>query len=556
MKTQFINDSVKYDNLYSFDMGRLALCVPQVKLGYPLKNAETMLSLIEKAKVKGAFAYIFPELSLSGYSLDDLFLQSWLHDQCNQALKTLTSYSRELNGIIVLGAPILHKGRNFNVALVINKGKILGAVPKTYLPNYREFYEKRQFSSAFNLHQNEEICLANQKVVLSKDLLFKCNNFQDIIIGIEICEDLWAPEQPSTRHALAGATCIFNLSASNASLEKHRERITLASAQSSRLCAAYSYVAAGHGESTTDLAWDGHAFASELGTTIAESKRFANEEITFVDVDFERIRNERMRNTTFGDALQGRVSSYQIMEFDFKHPGGTIMPLRKIETMPFVPRDLLERDQNCSDAFEIQIQGLQKRLESSKLEKIVIGVSGGLDSSHALIVAAMTMDRMKLKRTNVLAYTLPGFATTTLTKNNAIALCETLGIPCKEINIEPSSQQTLSDIGYPDNGKEYDITFENVQAGARTSLLFRLANFNNALVLGTGDLSEIALGWCTYGVGDQMSHYNVNASMPKTLIKHTMNWVAEKNPLKLSSVKVIEIKNEESKNDDKTGWWS
>ena len=539
MIMQYINPSKKFDNLYSFDMGRVALCVPKVELGQPIKNVDRMISLITEAKDDGAIVYVFPELSLTGYSLDDLFLQSWLYDQCDQALKTLISFSENIRGLIVIGSPILHQSRVYNVALVINQGKILGAVPKTYLPNYREFYEKRQFSSSLHLDQFQEIFLAGQKVPLSTDILFKCNHFEDIIIGIEICEDLWAAEQPSTRHALNGATCILNLSASNASLEKQRERITLASAQSSRLNSAYCYVAAGFGESTTDLAWDGHAFAIELGSTIAESKRFANQEITYADVDFERIRNERMRDTTFGDSLLNRVNTSQIMSFDFDPPNGTLMPLRHIEIMPFVPNNLTERDQNCGDAFEIQVQGLQKRLESSNLNKVVIGVSGGLDSSHALLVAAMTMDRMKLARSNILAYTLPGFATSSSTKNNAFALCESLDIPCTEISIEPSSRQTLEDIGYPQDDHEYDVTFENVQAGARTALLFRLANYNSALVLGTGDLSEIALGWCTYGVGDQMSHYNVNASMPKTMIKHTMNWVAEKNPFNASSVDVI-----------------
>ena len=539
MNMQYIKPSKKFDNLYSFDMGRVALCVPKVELGQPMKNVVQMISLITEAKDDGAFVYVFPELSLTGYSLDDLFLQSWLYDQCDQALTALITFSESAEGLIVIGAPILYQGRVYNVALVINDGKILGAVPKTYLPNYREFYEKRQFGSSFNLDQFQNIYLAGHQVPLATDLLFKCNNLEDIVIGIEICEDLWAAEQPSTRHALNGATCILNLSASNASLEKQRQRITLASAQSSRLNTAYCYVAAGFGESTTDLAWDGHSFAMELGSAIAESERFANQEITYADVDFERIRNERMRDTTFGDSLLNRVDTSKVMSFDFVPPKGALMPVRHIETMPFVPSNPSDRDQNCGDAFEIQVQGLQKRLESSNLKKVVIGLSGGLDSSHALLVAAMTMDRMGFARSNILAYTLPGFATSSSTKNNAYALCESLDIACTEISIENSSRQTLKDIGYPQDVDEYDITFENVQAGARTALLFRLANFNDGLVLGTGDLSEIALGWCTYGVGDQMSHYNVNASMPKTMIKHTMNWVAEKNPFYALSVDVI-----------------
>lgn len=370
-----------------------------------------------------------------------------------------------------------------------------------------------------------------ERVPFGADLIFHAVNVDDFTLHAEICEDVWTPIPPSTYAALAGATILTNLSASNVTIGKAEYRRELCAAQSGKCVAAYLYSAAGPGESTTDVAWDGQALIYENGELLAEAERFAQQEQLIVaDVDLERLAQDRMRLTSFNDVVgvhREQLQAFRRVEFEFHLPTQATVLQRSVERFPYVPNDPAKRDERCFEAYNIQVHGLMKRLQSSGIARLVIGVSGGLDSTHALIVAARTMDRLGLSRSNILAYTLPGFATSSGTLRNAHSLMNALGVSGKELDIRPSCLQMLRDLGHPfaDGEPLYDITFENVQAGERTSHLFRLANFHNALVLGTGDLSELALGWCTYGVGDHMSHYNVNASVPKTLIQHLLRWV-------------------------------
>ncbi len=373
--------------------------------------------------------------------------------------------------------------------------------------------------------------LLGQRVPFGNDLIFDATNVEDFALHVEICEDVWTPIPPSTYASLAGATVLANLSASNITIGKAEYRRDLCAAQSGKCIAAYLYSAAGPGESTTDLAWDGHALIYENNELLAEAERFpAEEQIIAADIDLERLAQDRMRWTSFNDTVGDHLEKLRTIRrvgFTFEIPGGDIPLMRDVERFPYVPNDPAKRDERCYEAYNIQVHGLMKRLASTGIKKIVIGVSGGLDSTHALIVAAKTMDRLGLPRENILGYTMPGFATSDVTLKNAHGLMRALGINGTEIDIKPSCVQMLRDLHHPfSEGKPvYDITFENVQAGERTSHLFRLANFHNGLVLGTGDLSELALGWATYGVGDHMSHYNVNASVPKTLIQHLIRWV-------------------------------
>lgn len=517
-------------SLYTHGFLRTAVCVPRVRVADPLFNAERTLALAKQAATQHAAVALFPELGISAYANDDLFHQHALLEGTLQGLQMLVDGSHNLSTILLVGAPLQLEDKLFNCAVAIYRGRILGVVPKTYLPNYREFYEKRQFTAARSTIQRE-VPLLGQPVPFGNDLIFAAANVPNFMLHAEICEDLWTPLPPSTFAALAGATVLTNLSASNITIGKAEYRHQLCAGQSARCLAAYLYSAAGFGESTTDLAWDGHALIYENGELLAESPRFADgEQLIFGDIDLERLAQERMRLTSFGDTVHDHRKEVQALRritFEFETPTGTIPLQRHIERFPYVPSNPSVRDERCFEAYNIQVQGLMKRLDATGIKKVVIGVSGGLDSTQALIVAARTMDRLGLPRSNILAYTMPGFATTDRTKGNAWRLMEALGVSAHEIDIRPSAMQMLRDLGHPFVEEEavYDITFENVQAGERTSHLFRLANYNGALVLGTGDLSELALGWATYGVGDQMSHYNVNVSVPKTLIQHLIRWV-------------------------------
>ncbi len=517
-------------NLYRHGFARVAVGVPAVRIADPPFNAERTIALAQRAHAAGAAVALFPELGLSAYTNEDLFHQTTLLDATLEALDRVVRASAGLRPVLLVGAPLRVEGKLFNCAVAIHAGRVLGVIPKSYLPNYREFYEKRHFAAA-RAALTTTIDLFDTTVPFGPDLLFVARGLPDLAIHAEICEDVWTPIPPSTYAALAGATVLCNLSASNITIGKADYRRALCAAQSGKCLAAYLYSAAGPGESTTDLAWDGHALIYENGECLAESQRFASgEQIIFADVDLERLLQERMRQTSFGDAASDyheRLQTLRRVPFAFEPPDGELPLLRVVERFPYVPNDPATRDARCYEAYNIQVHGLMQRLSATGINKVVIGVSGGLDSTQALIVAARTMDRLGLPRTSILAYTLPGFATSERTRANAHALMRALGVSAGEIDIRPSALQMLRDINHPYAHGEpvFDVTFENVQAGERTSHLFRLANFHQALVLGTGDLSELALGWSTYGVGDHMSHYNVNASVPKTLIQHLIRWV-------------------------------
>ncbi|MDP2225208.1 NAD(+) synthase [Nitrosomonas sp.] len=518
-----------FHSIYSHNFIRVSACIPSLKVADPVFNVEQTLELARRASEAKASIALFPELGISSYTADDLFHQQALLDAVINGVEHIVEASRELTPVLLIGAPLRFEGKLFNCAVVIYRGSILGIVPKTYLPNYREFYEKRQFTSARTAIA-QEVRFLGQIVPFGNDLIFNAINVDNFSLHAEICEDLWTPIPPSTYAAMAGATILANLSASNITIGKADYRRNLCALQSSKCIAAYLYTAAGPGESTTDLAWDGHAMIYENNQRLAESKRFSDEaQIITTDIDLERLAQDRMRMTSFNDSVQAhldQVRTIRPIEFEFTIPDENTPLLRSVERFPYVPSDSTQRDDHCYEAYHIQVHGLMKRLSFTKTQRIVIGVSGGLDSAHALIVAAHTMDRLNLPRANILAYTMPGFATSDATKSNAMKLMGALGVSSQEIDIRPSCLQMLKDIAHPfsDGKPVYDVTFENVQAGERTSHLFRLANLHNAIVLGTGDLSELALGWCTYGVGDHMSHYSVNASVPKTLIQHLIRW--------------------------------
>ncbi|TCP99947.1 NAD+ synthase (glutamine-hydrolysing) [Sphingomonas sp. PP-F2F-A104-K0414] len=515
--------------IHSHGLIRVAAATPRASVGDTAANAEATIALAREADAKGVDLVVFPELNLTSYAIDDLHLQTAQQRATLAAIATVVEASATLRPVLLVGAALVRNGRLYNCALAIARGRVLGVVPKTFLPNYREFYEKRWFASGAGL-TGLTIDLDGEEVPFGTDLIFAARDLPGFVVHAEICEDYWAPTPPSTAGALAGALICCNLSASNIVIGKARERAMLAASQSARAACAYIYSAAGPGESTTEVAWDGQGLIHELGEQIAESERFSTEpELVIADIDCERITQERLRNGTFNDAaiFAGNPET-RFRRIAFDHApvltdGGLERAIRRF---PFVPNDPARRDDDCYEAFNIQVEALSKRLVSAHAETIVIGVSGGLDSTHALIVAAKAMDRLGRPRANILGFTMPGFATGEGTKANAWALMRALGITAEEIDIKPAARRMLEDIGHPFSEGEpvYDITFENVQAGLRTDYLFRLANQRRGIVLGTGDLSEMALGWCTYGVGDQMSHYVVNSGVPKTLIQFLIRW--------------------------------
>lgn len=525
-------EHLPFNSIYRHGFARGAVCIPHVRVADPAFNTGRIIDLARQASDRHASIALFPELGISAYSNEDLFHQDALLDASRRGLADIVDASVDLLPLLLVGAPLRFDGKLFNCAAAIYRGRILGIIPKSYLPNYREFYEKRQFTSGRD-RIREEVALFGETVPFGHDIIFEATNVPGLAIHAEICEDLWAPIPPSTYAALAGATVLCNLSASNITIGKAEYRRDLCAAQSGKMVAAYLYTAAGQGESTTDLAWDGHAMIYENDELLAESERFAEQEqMLLADIDLERLAQDRMRLTSFNDSVREygeKVAAIRRIPFEFRHPQGEVELRREIDRFPYVPNDPARRAERCYEAYNIQVQGLTTRMQASRIEKIVIGISGGLDSTQALIVAARAMDRLKLPRTNVLAWTLPGYATGSKTLKNAHDLMRSLGVTAGEIDIRPASEQMLKDIGHPfaEGEPVYDITFENVQAGARTSLLFRLANYHNAMVLGTGDLSELALGWTTYGVGDHMSHYNVNASVPKTLIQYMIGWIID-----------------------------
>ncbi len=527
-----MGQTASFHSIYRHGFARVAACTMPVQLADPHANALATAGLAAECASEGAVLAVFPELGLSGYTIDDLRQQDALLDAVEDALAMLRERSAALLPLLLVGAPLRHGNAVFNCAVALHRGRILGVVPKSYLPNYREFYEARQFASGVG-HRGETAKVAGELVPFGTDLLFEAADLPGLIVHAEICEDVWVPAPPSAAAALAGATVIGNLSASNITVGKAATRRLLCQAQSSRAICAYLYAAAGEGESTTDVAWDGQVSIFEAGALMAETERFPCGPATAIaDIDLDLLRQERARMGTFelnAQAIQARdpTAGFRRIAFTAAPPTGDIGFRRPIERFPFVPSDRERLGQDCFEAYNIQVSGLEQRLRATGTERLVVGVSGGLDSTQALIVAARAMDRLRLPRENILGYTMPGFGTSEGTRSNAMALMQALGVSAAVLDIRPSARLMLQEIDHPFARGEpvHDVTFENVQAGLRTDYLFRLANRHSGLVLGTGDLSELALGWCTYGVGDQMSHYNVNAGVPKTLIQHLIRWV-------------------------------
>jgi len=518
-----------FRSIYTHGFLRVAACTIETAIAEPARNAGAILDAARACHARAAGLAVFPELTVSGYALEDLFLQQTLLDAVEAALLTIAGETRDLLPVLVVGAPLRHRHRLYNTAVAIHRGTILGVVPKSYLPNYREFYEKRHFAPGAGL-RGETIRVGEAEVPFGTDLVFAAEDVPGFRLGIEICEDMWVPEPPAGALALAGATVLANLSGSPITIGRARSRGLLCQSTSARCLAAYVYAAAGPGESTTDLAWDGQTVIFENGSLLAEGPRFADRgQVTLADVDLDLLRQERLSTGSFDDnarAEAGRVT-FRSVPFRLAPPLTDVGFERPVERFPFVPSDRERLAQDCYEAYNIQVAGLKQRLGAIGVKRITIGVSGGLDSTHALIVAAKAFDLLGLPRTDILAYTMPGFATGDATKANAHRLMASLGVTARELDIRPAATQMLKDLAHPysEGRAAYDVTFENVQAGLRTDYLFRLANHQAAIVLGTGDLSELALGWCTYGVGDQMSHYNVNAGVPKTLIQHLIRWV-------------------------------
>ena len=518
---------------YQHGFVRVAACTQHTALADPAANAESVLAAARDCDADSVAVAVFPELTLSGYSIEDILMQDALLEAVHEALLEVVAGSAILMPVLVVGAPLRFGHRIYNTAVVIHRGRVLGVVPKSYLPTYREFYEKRQMAAGDDVQG--VIRIGDVDAPFGADLLFAATDVPGFVLHVEICEDMFVPVPPSALAALAGATVLANLSGSPITIGRAEDRELLARSASGRCLAAYVYAAAGEGESSTDLAWDGQTMIWENGRCLASSERFPDgPRRSVADVDLELLRNERLRMGTFDDnRVHHEISDddYRRVEFLLDPPPGDIGLRRSVERFPFVPSDPARLEQDCYEGYNIQVSGLEQRLRALGAPKIVIGVSGGLDSTHALIVAARAMDRLQRPRSDILAFTLPGFATGDRTKSNAVALCDALGVTFSEIDIRPSAELMLSEMGHPfalgekDPAKIYDVTFENVQAGLRTDYLFRLANQRGGIVLGTGDLSEIALGWSTYGVGDQMSHYNVNSGVPKTLIQHLIRWV-------------------------------
>ena len=521
---------MSFYSAYRHGFVRVAACTHHTTIADPSANAESVLRIARECHEDGVGLAVFPELTLCGYSIEDIVMQQALLDAAETAVAEIVAGSAELLPVLVVGAPLRYRNRIYNTAVVIHRGAVLGVVPKSYLPTYREFYERRQLAPGDDV--SDVIRLAGVDVPFGPDLLFAAADLPNFVLHVEICEDMWVPIPPSADAALAGATVLANLSGSPITIGRADDRKMYAQSASSRCLAAYVYAAAGEGESTTDLAWDGQTMIYENGTLLAESERFPKDvQRSVADVDVDLLRAERQRMGTFDDNRRhhgARIDAFRRVEFVLDPPTGDIGLRREVERFPFVPSNPERLERDCYEGYNIQVAGLEQRLRALNFPKIVIGVSGGLDSTHALIVAAKAMDREGRPRSDILAFTLPGFATGDRTKGNAIELSEALGVTFAEIDIRETATRMLTEMDHPfaRGEKVYDVTFENVQAGLRTDYLFRLANQRGGIVLGTGDLSELALGWSTYGVGDQMSHYNVNGGVPKTLIQHLIRWVS------------------------------
>ncbi len=518
-----------FRSLHRHGFVRVATSTPRVRPADVGFNRDAVIEEARRADAARVDLVVFPELCVSSYALDDLHLQTALLDAVEDAVAAVAAATADLAPVLLIGAPLRHQGRLYNCALALSRGRILGVVPKSFLPNYREFYEKRWFAPGRGI-AGRTMAVAGQDAPFGADLIFEAGDLPGFVFHTEICEDFWAPVPPSSGAAMAGAVILTNLSASNIVIGKSDDRHVLCRSHAMRAVSAYAYAAAGPGESTTDLAWDGQGAIYELGDLMASSPRFPTEpQLSYVDIDTQRILNERMCTGTFDDAARhagADETGFRRIRFEHRPHYDDVGLVRPIRRFPYVPNRESHLDQDCYEAFNIQVDGLRRRFEATGSDHMVIGISGGLDSTHALIVAAKTCDRLGLPRDTILAYTMPGFATGDATKSNAWKLMRAMGVSAAEIDIRPAARQMLSDMAHPfaDGSPVYDVTFENVQAGLRTDYLFRLANQNGGIVVGTGDLSELALGWCTYGVGDQMSHYAVNAGVPKTLIQYLIRW--------------------------------
>ncbi|HOQ21446.1 MAG TPA: NAD(+) synthase [Microbacterium sp.] len=523
-----MSEQLPFESVYRHGFARVAACTIPVAIADPARNAAAVVAAAREAHDEGAAVAVFPELCLTGYAIDDLVMQDVVLDATRTAIADIAAASRALRPLLVVGAPLLLGSRLYNCAVVIHRGAVLGVAPKTYLPTYREFYEARWYASGADAPA--ATVLGGEEVPVGADLLFEASDVPGLVVHAEVCEDMWVPIPPSSTAALAGATVLLNLSGSPITVARADDRHLLAKSQSFRCNAAYVYAAAGLGESTNDVSWDGQTMIYESGALLAETERFPDGPRTAIaDIDLDRLRQDRLRQGTFDDnRVQNPAAEFaRVIPFEVNPPASITTLRRPLDRFPFVPDDAARLDQDCYEAFSIQVSGLEQRMRAIGSPKPVIGVSGGLDSTHALLVVARAMDRMGRPRSDILAYTMPGFATSEHTKSNAIALAEAIGATTSTIDIRPMATELLRGIHHPyaDGEPVYDVTFENVQAGARTDFLFRLANQNGGFVVGTSDLSELALGWATYGVGDQMSHYAVNAGVPKTLIQHLIRWV-------------------------------
>lgn len=545
---------------------KVVAATPKIKVGDCEYNAKKICNLIETVYNNGTQMVVFPELCITGYTASDLFLQKSMLDKAMSALlRIIVPFSEDKEIISIVGLPMIFHDKLYNVAAVVYDGEIMGFVPKSHIPNYSEFYEARHFSSGagiegykdiyyYDLDEEDEpivagsyiiknfklgskaeyeeyddeyddeydneIEIGQESVPFGTNLLFKCSNFDNFTFAIEICEDLWVANPPSTGHALAGATVIANLSASDETIGKDSYRCSLVSGQSARTISAYIYADAGEGESTTDLVFAAHNIIAENGLILAEAEKFKNE-IVYADIDLDKLASERARLTTFVPAREAEPE-YEEIEIDLQERKFVFD--RKIDNAPFVPSNELEREKRCEEILAIQTMGLKKRLDHTGCAHAVVGISGGLDSTLALLVTVRAFDSLGLDRKGIITVTMPGFGTTDRTYNNALKMIETLGCTLKEVNIAEAVELHLKQIGHDMN--RHDITYENAQARQRTYLLMDFANEYNGMVIGTGDMSELALGWATYN-GDHMSMYGVNAGVPKTLVRHLVKYFAD-----------------------------
>ena len=533
-----------FSSAYDQGFARVAACTITTAIADPMSNAASVLDEVRACVDEGVAVAVFPELCLTGYAIDDLLLQEPVLDAVEAAIEELREGTRGLQVMIVVGAPLRQGTRVLNCAVVLHDGEVIGVAPKSYLPTYREFYERRHFAPGDD-RRGQTIQLSGRQVPFGPDLLFRAPRIPGLVMHVEVCEDMWVPVPPSAEAALAGATVLVNLSGSPITVGRAEDRKILAQSASKRCLAAYVYAAAGFGESSTDLSWDGQTLIYEMGELLAETERFPDgPRRSVADVDLLRLRQDRQRQGTFDDNRRthdARISEFRTVEVDLVPPDGDIGLRRELDRFPFVPDDPERLALDCYEAYNIQVSGLEQRLNAIGHPKVVIGLSGGLDSTHALIVAAKAMDRLGRPRSDIHGVTMPGFATSKGTKDNATRLAQALGVTFEEIDIRPAASRMLEDLGHPfaEGKPTYAVTFENVQAGLRTDYLFRIANHRGGIVLGTGDLSELSLGWCTYGVGDQMSHYGVNAGIPKTLIQHLIRWVVTTDQLEPGSSEVL-----------------